>query len=56
MIGSLCLEKRNTMHCLLLDFAKGFDSVPHECLLLKLSSLATCYHGYDIFLQGNREF
>jgi hypothetical protein len=36
---SLCLEKRSTMHCLLLDFAKAFDSVPHEHLLLKLSSL-----------------
>jgi len=36
---SLCLEKRITMHCLLLDFAKAFDFVPHECLLLKLSSL-----------------
>ena len=36
---SLCLEQRNTVHCLLLDFAKAFDSVPHERLLLKLSSL-----------------
>ena len=42
MIGhcawSLCLE-RGTVHCLLLDFVKAFDSVPHERLLLKLSSL-----------------
>ena len=36
---SLCLEQRGTVHCLLLDFAKAFDSVPHERLLLKLSSL-----------------
>ena len=39
---SQCLEQRNTVHCLLLDFAKAFDSVPHERLLLinnKLSSL-----------------
>ena len=34
-----CLEQRSTVHCLLLDFAKAFDSVPHERLLLKLSSL-----------------
>ena len=31
---SLCLEQRGTVHCLLLDFAKAFDSVPHERLLL----------------------
>jgi len=36
---SLCLEQRSTVHCLLLDFAKAFDSVPHERLLLKLHSL-----------------
>ena len=36
---SQCLEQRSTVHCLLLDFAKAFDSVPHERLLLKLSSL-----------------
>ena len=35
---SLGLEQRSTIHCLLLDFSKAFDSVPHECLL-KLSSL-----------------
>jgi len=33
------LEQHGTMHCLLLDFAKAFDSVSHERLLLKLSSL-----------------
>ena len=36
---SLGLEQRSTIHCLLLDFSKAFDSVPHERLLLKLSSL-----------------
>ena len=36
---SLCLEQRGTVHCLLLDFAKAFDSILHERLLLKLSSL-----------------
>jgi len=36
---SLSLEKRDTMHCLLLDFAKAFELVPHEWLLLKLHSL-----------------
>ena len=36
---SSSLECRGTMHCLLLDFAKAFDSVPHECLLLKLNLL-----------------
>ena len=41
---SLCLEQHGTVHCLLLDFAKAFDSVPHERLLLKLSSLGI--HGY----------
>ena len=36
---SLCLEHRGTMHFLFLDFAKAFDSVPHERLLLKLNAL-----------------
>ena len=36
---SLCLEQCSTVHCLLLDFAKAFDSVPHERLLLKFGSL-----------------
>ena len=26
---SLCLEQRGTVHCLLLDFAKAFDSVAY---------------------------
>ena len=38
----MCLEQRGTVHCLLLDFAKAFDSVPHERLLLKLRSLGIC--------------
>ena len=36
---SSCLERRSTTHCVLLDFAKAFDSVPHEHLLLKLHCL-----------------
>ena len=36
---SQCLEKCSTVYCLLLDFAKASDSVPHERLLLKLQSL-----------------
>ena len=36
---SQCLEQCSTVHCLMLDFANAFDSVPHERLLLKLSSL-----------------
>ena len=30
---SLCLELRNSVHCIFLDFAKAFDSVAHEHLL-----------------------
>ena len=36
---SLCLERRSSTHCVFLDFAKVFDSVPHEHLLLKLQCL-----------------
>ena len=36
---SLSLEHRESIHCLFLDYAKAFDSVPHECLLLILESL-----------------
>ena len=35
---ALGLEKRSSVHCLLLDFSKAFDSVPHERLLLKLEA------------------
>jgi len=34
-----CLEKRSSVHCVLLDLAKAFDSVPHCRLLLKLECL-----------------
>jgi len=45
------------MHCLLLDFAKAFDSVPHEWILLKLQFVVTCYLGYDLSLpHGNSLF
>ena len=36
---TLSLERRESVHCLFLDYAKAFDSVPHERLLLKLESL-----------------
>ena len=36
---SSCLEHHSITHCVFLDFAKTFDSLPHEHLLLKLQSL-----------------
>ena len=33
------LDRRGSYQCLLLDFAKAFDSVPHNHLLLKLESM-----------------
>ena len=36
---SLCLELRNSVHCVFLDFAKAFDSVAHEHLLIKLQGI-----------------
>ena len=36
---ALALENRSSLHCLLLDFSKAFDSVPHERLMLKLDSI-----------------
>ena len=34
-----CLDRHNSVHSLLLDLAKAFDSVPHSQLLLRLESL-----------------
>ena len=34
-----CLERRHSVHCIFLDLAKAFDSVPHTRLLLKLECL-----------------
>ena len=36
---SFCLELWNSVHCIFLDFAKAFDYVAHEHLLLKLQCL-----------------
>ena len=36
------LDSRKSSHCLFLDFAKAFDSVPHQRLLLKLECLGIC--------------
>ena len=36
---SICLELRNSVHCVFLDFAKAFDFVAHEHLLIKLQRL-----------------
>jgi len=37
----VCLECRITTHCIFLDYAKAFDSVPHECLLFKLNAMGS---------------
>ena len=36
---SFCLELRSSVHCMFLDFAKAFDSVAHEHLLIKLQGI-----------------
>ena len=36
---ALALEGHSSLHCLLLDFSKAFDSVSHERLLLKLDAV-----------------
>ena len=36
---ALALERHSSLHCLLLDFSKLFDSIPHERLLLKLDAI-----------------
>ena len=36
---ALCLESQSTIHCIFLDYAKAFDSVPHERLLIKLNAI-----------------
>ena len=44
------LEDQSSCHCLFLDFAKAFDSVPHQHLQLKLESIGitvVCYDGYS---------
>ena len=36
------LNERLSTHCVFLDFAKAFDSMPHNCLLLKLKAYGIC--------------
>ena len=36
---ALNLEHHHTSYCLFLDFAKAFNTVPHERLLLKLKAI-----------------
>jgi len=43
------LERRNSVHCLLLDLAKAFDSVPHCRLLKALAYMEASYHGLNHF-------
>ena len=46
------LNRQLTAHCVFLDFAKAFDSVPHLCLLLKLEA----YGVYGSMLQWFSSF
>ena len=46
------LDSGTPVDTIYLDFAKAFDSVPHQRLLLKLDSTGldhTCWHGLGIF-------
>ena len=43
---SSCLECHSATHCVFLDFAKAFDSVPHEHLILKLHCLGVTGESY----------
>ena len=36
---ALALQRCSSLHCLLLDFTKALNSVPHERLLLKLDAI-----------------
>jgi len=52
------LNKRLSTHCVFLDFAKAFDSVPHQRLLLKLEAYGI--HGsllnwFNSFLTNRRQ-
>ena len=51
------LEQRISIDVVYLDFSKGFDSVPHTCLLIKLQGYGICgdlYIGYvSILLKEN---
>ena len=39
MTGNICLEGWNSVHCVLLDVAEVFDSVPYCRLLFKVECL-----------------
>ena len=41
---ALCLERCGTVHCLFLDYAKAFDSVPMNAFFLSLMQLGLQGH------------